>query len=127
MVAKILDFRFFKSLKNPLSKTFCFPKFCKNFPEYPPEITIRTWIIVYLIPKHFSWFKNCKILILVCGASFTSAKMTSAFVHTNLLLMMKMVDEKQEVNRGMRAALWKQEPPVQESWYSLFKRQFKDA
>ena len=29
--------------------------------EYPPNITIGTSIIVYLIPQHFSWLKNYKL------------------------------------------------------------------
>ena len=50
LVAKILDFRLFESLKNASSKTFCFLKLSlgslilhclgETFPEYPPDITI---------------------------------------------------------------------------------------
>ena len=103
MVVKILNFRLFESLKNALSRTFSSPKLsleswilhylCKNFPEYPPEIIIKTSIIVYVIPQYFSWFKNYKLLILklVPSASFACAKTISAFVDLNLLLMIKMV------------------------------------
>ena len=103
MVVKILDFKLFQSLKNGLFRTFCSPKlslgswilhcFCKNFPEYPPNITIRTSTIVYLIPQHFSWFKHYKVLILklVPGGSFASAKTIIAFIDVDLLLMIKMM------------------------------------
>ena len=83
MVVKILDFRFFESLKSGLPKTFCFPKLflgswilhClyENFPEYPPDI-YNTNLIVILIPQHFLWFKNYELMILklVPGASYAS-------------------------------------------------------
>ena len=86
MVAKIFDFRFFESLKNAISRTFCSPKLsleswilhslCENFPEHPPGKAIRTSVTVYLMTQDFSWFKNYKLLILklVPGASFSRAK-----------------------------------------------------
>ena len=92
MLVKILDFRLFESLSSAFSRIFCSPKLslgnwilhclCKNFLEYPPDMIIQTSVIVSLIPKHFSRFKNYKllILILVLGASFASAKTISAFV-----------------------------------------------
>ena len=56
MVAKILNFKLFESLKNALSRTFCSAKLslgswishflCENFPEYPPDIILWTSIIV---------------------------------------------------------------------------------
>ena len=71
MLAQILDFRLFKSLKNALSRIFCSPKLSpeswifhclrKNNPEYPLDITIGTSTIVYLIPQHFWFFKNYKL------------------------------------------------------------------
>ena len=92
IVAKLLDFRLFEDVKNTLSRTFCSPKLslgswilrclCDNFPKYPPDIILRTSVIVYLIPQHFLWFKNCKLywFLLVSGASFASAKTRSVFV-----------------------------------------------
>ena len=71
MVSKILDFRFFESLKNALSRTFYSLKLSleswishclrQNVPEYPPCITMRTSIMVYLILQHFHGLKtaNC--------------------------------------------------------------------
>ena len=71
IVAKLLDFRLFEDVKNTLSRTFCSPKLylgswilrclCDNFPKYPPDIILRTSVIVYLIPQHFLWFKNYKL------------------------------------------------------------------
>ena len=97
MLAKILDFRPFESLKSAFTGIFCTPKFSlgslilyylsKNFLEYPPDI------IVYTIPKHFLQFENDKllILILVLGTSFACVKTISVFVDAYLLLRMKMV------------------------------------
>ena len=63
--------RSFWKTENALSRIFCSPKLsterwilhclCETFPEDPPYITIGIWIIVYLIPKHFSCFKNYKL------------------------------------------------------------------
>ena len=67
IVAKLLDFRLFEDLKNALSTTFCSPKLSLGswilhcFPKYPPDIILRTSVIVYLIPQHFLWFKNYKL------------------------------------------------------------------
>ena len=103
IVAKLLDFRLFEDLKNALSRTFCSPKLsleswilhclCDSFPKYPPDIILRTSVIVYLIPQHFLWFNNYKLywFLLVSGASFASAKTRSVFVDTDLQLMMKRV------------------------------------
>ena len=54
-----------------MSRSFCSPKlsleswiyiaFARSFPEYPPNITIRISIIVYLITQCFSWLKNNKL------------------------------------------------------------------
>ena len=51
----------------------------ENFAESPPEITIRTSIIVCLIPQHFSFFKNYTLLILKLepAVSLASAKTIS--------------------------------------------------
>ena len=59
---------------------------------------MRTSVTIYLIPQHFSWLKNLKLLILklVPGAFFTSAKTINAFVDTDLLLMMMMVAQSQD-------------------------------
>ena len=98
--AKILDFRLFENLKNALSKTFNCTKLsleswiplclCEKFPEYLPDITMRTWKKVYLMAQHFSWFKNYRLFILrlVPGASFLSAKTMSDFVNMNLMVRM---------------------------------------
>ena len=53
MVAKILDFRLFESLKN------AFPSIHRKLNV--ADMITRTSIIVYLIPHHFSWFKNYKL------------------------------------------------------------------
>ena len=91
MVVKILDFRFFQSLKSGLSRTFCSPKsslgswilycLCENFPEYPSDIHNTNSNNSYLIPQHFSGFKNykLKILKLVPGASFASCQNNKCF------------------------------------------------
>ena len=55
---------------------------CENYPEYPPDTALRTSVIVYLIPQHFSWFKNDKLFFVSNDkfpASFASAKTISAF------------------------------------------------
>ena len=103
MVAKILDFRLFKNLQKGIFRTFCSPKLsleslilhclCENFLEYPSEITIRISAIVYLIPQHFSWFKNYTVLIpkLIPGSSFASSKTIRALFGTDLLLIVRMV------------------------------------
>ena len=65
----------------------------ETFREYSPDITTQTSPIVYLIPQHFSSFKNYKVLIpkLVSGGSFASAKAIRAFVDKDLLFMMNLV------------------------------------
>ena len=66
-MAKMLDFRFSESLKMHSSGPLVLPnytnevEFSKNFLQYPPIVTIGISIIVYLIPQHFSWFKNYKL------------------------------------------------------------------
>ena len=49
--------------------------------------------LIFLIPQHFSWFKNYELLVfkLVPGAFLAIAKAISVFIDTDLLLMMKMV------------------------------------
>ena len=103
MAAKILDFRLSQSLKNALSRILNSPKVslerwflhfrCKNFSEFPPDLTIEVSIIVFLIPQHFSWFKNYKssrfsnfLLVLL---SLVSKQ--QVIFDTDPLLMMKMV------------------------------------
>ena len=102
-IAKIFYFSLSESLKNSLFRTFSSPKsslehwilhfLCKNLPEYPPDITMWTSAIVYLIPQNFSWFKNYRVLIskLVPDDSFNSTKTIKAFIDTDLLIMMKML------------------------------------
>ena len=70
IVAKIFDFSLSESLTKALFRSFCSPKLslerwilhclCGKL----LNITIEISIIVYLIPKQFSWFKNYKQLIL---------------------------------------------------------------
>ena len=89
-----MNFRLFESMKNALSRTFFSSKLfleswilhClrNNFPEYSADTILRTFIIVDLIPQHFSWFINYKLLILklIPGASFATATTIRAFVDT---------------------------------------------
>lgn len=93
--------------QNELSRTFSFPKlplqswilhcFCKNFPEYSHNTTIRISILVYSSPRHFSWFKNHKLHWFSnshLALSFACTKTFRALVDTNLLLMMNIVAER---------------------------------
>ena len=108
MVAKFLDFGLSESLKMHSLGAFCSPKLSlesrilhslpENFPEYLPNITIgtSTSIIVYLIPQHLfhgSKITNCSDFKTLPDVSFACVKTISAFVDTDLKLMMKMVDK----------------------------------
>ena len=65
----------------------------QNFPEHPRYITLITlgiWIIVYLVPQQFSWFKKLQTVLflkLVSRASLACNKKIHALVDTGLLLL----------------------------------------
>ena len=92
---KIWILGFLKACKMHSPGSFAVPNYHYrklNF-AYPPDITIRNSIMMYLTPQQFSWFKNYKLLVfkLLPGIFFASAKTITALVDTDLLVMMKMV------------------------------------
>ena len=95
-----------ESLKNVLSRTFCFHKLSleiwilhrlrKNLSEYSCDMATPIFITIYLIPKQFLGFKNYKLYWFsnsFLALPLLERKLFMFFFYMDLLLMMKMLAE----------------------------------
>ena len=99
---KILDFKLSEIPKNKLFRTFyslrlslkswIFHFFRENFPEYPRDITLWIFILVYSVPQHFWCFKNNKLYWSAksfLALSFVCTKTSCDLVGMDLLLVIR--------------------------------------
>ena len=138
MVVKMLDFRLFESLKSALSRTSNSPKlspgswilhcFCENFPEYPPDILIQTFIefhsTFHCLKITNYWFSN-SFPVLLCHYFFCTHLILSLVakisreVFKNCDLLEKFINiwhpsqDHHKTGERAGAAFWKQESSVQ--------------